>query len=44
MRDLNYKPSVASGQCSVWEPEEIVCAALALIIWIPMAFIIGGMI
>ena len=25
-----------------WEPEEIACAVIALLIWIPMAIMIGG--
>lgn len=41
MTDLNYrKPKQASNG---WEPEEIAVAVIALVIWVPMAFIIGGL-
>ena len=41
MIDLNYrKPEKKEG----WQPEEIAIAIIALLIWIPMAFIFGGMI
>ena len=42
MTDLNYhnyKPVKKEG----WEPEEIAVAVIALLIWIPMAFIFGGL-
>jgi hypothetical protein len=40
MIDLNLK---RKEQPKGWEPEEIAVAAIALVIWIPMAFIIGGL-
>ena len=43
MIDLNYKRSAVSSQRPEWEPEEIAVAVLALVIWIPMAYIFGGL-
>lgn len=40
MIDLNYKKPVKEND---WEPEEIAVAVVALLIWIPMAFILGGL-
>ena len=40
MIDLNYhKPAKNEG----WQPEEIAVGIIALMIWVPMAFIIGGL-
>ena len=40
MTDLNLKPKAKAED---WQPEEIAAAVLALVIWIPMAFVIGGL-
>ena len=40
MIDLNRKPK---AQAEEWQPEEIAVAVIALAIWLPMAFIIGGL-
>lgn len=40
MIDLNYTPKRQPKQA---EPEEIAVAVIALMIWLPMAFIIGGL-
>ena len=40
MTDLNLKPK---AQPETFEPEEIAVAVIALLIWIPLAFIIGGL-
>lgn len=40
MIDLNLKPK---AQPETYEPEEIAIAVIALLIWIPMAFVIGGL-
>lgn len=40
MIDLNLKPK---AQPETFEPEEIAVAVIALLIWIPMAFVIGGL-
>lgn len=40
MIDLNLKPKKSP---ETFEPEEIVTAVIALLIWIPMAFVIGGL-
>ena len=40
MIDLNYRKN---EQPKGWEPEEIAVAVIALVIWVPMAFIIGGL-
>ena len=40
MTDLNLEPK---AQPEEWQPEEIAVAVLALIIWLPLAFIIGGL-
>lgn len=40
MTDLNLKPK---AEAETFGPEEIAVAVIALIIWIPMAFIIGGL-
>ena len=40
MIDLNRKPK---AQAEGWQPEEIAVAVLALVIWLPMAWIIGGL-
>ena len=40
MTDLNLKPKQKREE---WQPEEIACAVLALVIWLPLAFIIGGL-
>jgi len=40
MIDLNLKPK---AQPETYEPEEIAVAVIALLIWIPMAFVIGGL-
>ena len=42
MTDLSYRGK-GKGAREQWEPEEIAVAVLALVIWIPMAFIIGGL-
>lgn len=42
MTDLSFR-SKGKGERDQWEPEEIAVAVLALIIWIPMAFMIGGL-
>ena len=39
MTDLNLKPK---RNDEGWKPEEIACAVLALVIWLPLAFLIGG--
>ena len=39
MIDLNYKPKV---QPKGWEPEEIAMAIAAMLIWIPLAVMIGA--
>ena len=41
MIDLNLKPK---AQPETFEPEEIAVAVIALLIWIPMAFVIGGLV
>ena len=38
--DLNLKPKAQSED---WQPEEIAVAVIALLLWIPMAFVIGGL-
>ena len=40
MTDLNLKPK---QKREGWQPEEIAVAVIALLIWLPMAFIIGGL-
>ena len=40
MTDLNLKPK---AQPETFEPEEIAVAGIALLIWIPLAFVIGGL-
>ena len=40
MIDLNLKPK---SQTEKWEPEEIAVAVIAILIWIPMAFIFGSL-
>ena len=40
MIDLNRKPK---EQPEGWQPEEIAVAVIAALIWLPMAFIIGGL-
>ena len=40
MIDLNYTPKRQPKRA---EPEEIAVAVIALLIWLPMAFIIGGL-
>lgn len=40
MIDLNLKHK---EQPKGWEPEEIAVALIALVIWIPLAFIVGGL-
>ena len=40
MIDLNYRKR---EQPKGWESEEIAVAVIALLIWLPMAFIIGGL-
>lgn len=40
MIDLNLKPK---QKPETYEPEEIAVAVIALLIWIPMAFVIGGL-
>lgn len=40
MIDLNYRKK---DQPEEWQPEEIAVAVIALLIWIPMAFVIGGL-
>lgn len=40
MIDLNLKPKQST---ETFEPEEIAVAVIALLIWIPMAFVIGGL-
>jgi hypothetical protein len=40
MTDLNYRKH---EQPNSWEPEEIAVAVIALLIWVPMAFVIGGL-
>ena len=42
MTDLSYRGK-GQGKRDQWEPEEIAAAVLALVIWIPMAFVIGGL-
>ena len=39
MTDLNLKPK---EQPEEWQPEEIACAVIAALIWLPLAFLIGG--
>ena len=40
MIDLNYhKPAKKEN----WQPEEVAVAVVALLIWIPMAFILGSL-
>ena len=39
MIDLNMKPKAKAEE---WQPEEIAVAVLALVIWLPLAFLIGG--
>ena len=39
MTDLNLKPK---GQPERFEPEEIAVAVIAILIWLPLAFLIGG--
>ena len=45
MIDLNYtkKESGIRNQDSGWQPEEIACAIIAGLIWLPLAFIFGGL-
>ena len=40
MIDLNLKPN---PKPETWQPEEIAVAVLALVIWLPLAFLIGGL-
>ena len=40
MIDLSYKPK---AQPESWQPEEIAVAVIAGLIWIPLAFLIGGL-
>ena len=40
MTDLNLKPKQKREE---WQPEEIACAVLAALIWLPLAFLIGGL-
>ena len=40
MTDLNLKPK---AQPEEWQPEEIAVAVIAALIWLPLAFIIGGL-
>jgi hypothetical protein len=40
MIDLNLK---RKEQPKGWGPEEIAVAVIALVIWIPLAFVIGGL-
>lgn len=40
MTDLNLKPK---AQPEEWQPEEIAVAVIAALIWIPLAFLIGGL-
>lgn len=40
MIDLNYRKPVKKEK---WQPEEVAVAVIAILIWIPMAFIIGGL-
>lgn len=40
MIDLNRKPK---AQPEGWQPEEIACAVIAGLIWLPLAFLIGGL-
>ena len=39
MIDLNLKPK---AKPETFEPEEIAVAVIALLIWLPLAFLIGG--
>ena len=40
MTDLNLKPK---AQPEEWQPEEIAVAVIAGLIWLPLAFLIGGL-
>lgn len=40
MTDLNLKPK---AQPEEWQPEEIAVAVIAALIWLPLAFLIGGL-
>ena len=40
MTDLNRKPNPKPED---WQPDEIAVAVLALVIWLPLAYIIGGL-
>ena len=40
MTDLNMKPK---AKPETWQPEEIAVAVIAVLIWVPLAFIIGGL-
>lgn len=40
MTDLNLKPKARQEE---WQPEEIAVAVIAALIWLPLAFIIGGL-
>ena len=42
MTDLSFRGK-EKGTGEQWQPEEIAVAVLALVIWIPMAFVIGGL-
>ncbi len=42
MTDLSFRGK-EKGKRYQWQPEEIAVAVLALVIWIPMAFIVGGL-
>ena len=39
MTDLNLKPKAHPER---FEPEEIAVAVIAILIWLPLAFLIGG--
>lgn len=40
MTDLNLKLETKPEE---WQPEEVACAVLAGLIWLPLAFLIGGL-
>ena len=40
MTDLNLKPK---AQPEEWQPEVIAVAVIAALIWLPLAFLIGGL-
>ena len=42
MIDLNLR-NTNQGTREQWGAEEIACAVIALLIWIPLAFLIGGL-